>query len=185
VRLASDYQIEDRVFDNVRAHVASADGFIAEITDLNPNVMLELGAALFQDKTRPVVCLRAKSGGKDVPADIIDYIRVEYDREQRDDAALASNLSDVLCPRGSITHDAFRRLVRARRRRYLSKSILRSLAVRLDERQVAQLQGLCVSIEDFQVFEIKELIQRAMIPEHIVHALRGELQAMTSQDAPQ
>ena len=41
--IASDWQFADRIFESVHEHMRQADGFIAEITTANPNVMYELG----------------------------------------------------------------------------------------------------------------------------------------------
>jgi molecular chaperone HtpG len=86
--LASDRKYEDRILDSVRTHMLQADAFIAELTDANPNVMFELGAAFADRRDRPIVQLidGSKFSGKDhpkLPADLQGMIYIDYSRCQQ------------------------------------------------------------------------------------------------------
>jgi HSP90 family molecular chaperone len=74
VVLARDKTYKEVMRDNVREGMVRAHGFIAEISELNPNVMMELGAALFADDGRPTFVLRCEDSTKEIPADIKDLI---------------------------------------------------------------------------------------------------------------
>ncbi len=54
-----------------------AHAFIAEVTDANPNVMFELGAARFDLRERPIVLMR-KNSQQELPADLHGRIYVNY-----------------------------------------------------------------------------------------------------------
>ena len=53
-------------------------GFVADVSDLNPNVMLELGITEADAGRRPVVILR-RQGSADLPADLRGLLYVEYE----------------------------------------------------------------------------------------------------------
>lgn len=67
VRLARDYYSADTQMENVKKHIASAHGFIAEISERNANVMMEIGGILMTGDSRPVFSLCQKQCNKDVP----------------------------------------------------------------------------------------------------------------------
>ena len=78
--VANDRQYKDTVIDNVRSHMDQAHAFIAEVTDANPNVMFELGAARFDLRERPIVLMR-KNSQQQLPADLHGRIYVNYDEK--------------------------------------------------------------------------------------------------------
>jgi len=84
--VANDRQYEDTVIDNVRSHMDQAHGFIAEVTDANPNVMFELGAARFDLRERPIVLMRQNSQ-QQLPADLHGRIYVNYEEKAGQDLA--------------------------------------------------------------------------------------------------
>lgn len=75
--VASDRQYKDTVIDNVRYHLDQAHAFIAEVTDADPNVMFELGAARFDLGERPIVLMR-KDSHLQLPVDLQGRIYVDY-----------------------------------------------------------------------------------------------------------
>lgn len=119
--LASDRQEADRLLDNVQVLMDAADGFIAEITDANPNVMFELGAAFTDRRDRPVVLLREKtsSGGSAVPADLQSMLYIDY---LLDDGSLAEHLRSEMWKSLAI-----REVVGAQPARYISRRRLAEL----------------------------------------------------------
>ncbi|MCX5233824.1 ATP-binding protein [Streptomyces prunicolor] len=89
--VASERQEDHRLLDNVQVLMDGADGFIAEITDSNPNVMFELGAAFADRRERPVILLResASAGATALPADLQALLYIAY---ALDDPSLAEHL---------------------------------------------------------------------------------------------
>ncbi len=109
--ISSDMREEDLLLDNIRFQIEAADGFIADITGLNPNVLFELGAALFTKKERPVVLLQNGVEAESLPADLEGLLRVDYsaapvgrlvsflDSEIRKTRGVDEMLKDVSRPR--------------------------------------------------------------------------------------
>jgi len=78
VVLARDFSYEFTLLDNLRTHMSQADGFVAEISEPNPNVMIEFGAAVLGDnQNRPVIALRSNAA-QDTPADIKGVLYIDY-----------------------------------------------------------------------------------------------------------
>jgi molecular chaperone HtpG len=78
VILARDRTIRRNLFENVKAHIQMVHGFVADVSDLNPNVILELGITEADAGHRPVVILR-RQGSQDLPADLRGLLYVEYE----------------------------------------------------------------------------------------------------------
>jgi molecular chaperone HtpG len=76
--VASDQQDDHRLLDNVELLMNQAHAFLAEITDANPNVMFELGAAFTDRHTRPFALLREQGGNPDLPADLRALLYIDY-----------------------------------------------------------------------------------------------------------
>jgi hypothetical protein len=79
--IAADRQYSDRILENVRDHIADADVFIADVTNANPNVMHELGAARFGRPDCPTMLVARKSdngASPDLPADLAGHIAATY-----------------------------------------------------------------------------------------------------------
>jgi hypothetical protein len=99
--LARDATLSPNLLDNVKAHMYTADAFLADITGLNPNVMMELGMVESDPAGRPVFVLKCKSGkGKkepEVPSDLKGRLYVEYEIATTDsEEEKVRRLSDAL-----------------------------------------------------------------------------------------
>lgn len=68
------------LFEDILVDIASADIAIFEVSDLNPNVFLEMGVALSHGV--PVIPLKHKDSGK-IPSDISGLMWVMYDDNGR------------------------------------------------------------------------------------------------------
>jgi hypothetical protein len=89
LHLARDRTLEPEIVANIRHHVSAADGYIAEISELNPNVMMELGWLFFEPTLRsrfhpelgrpPLIMLWSESeaNGKRPPANLEGSLRVD------------------------------------------------------------------------------------------------------------
>lgn len=74
---ADQKTFDDLIRGNVEAHLDDADFFIGDVTDANPNVMMELGAALYGRSHQPCLLIArvAHLGDKpDLPADLGGHI---------------------------------------------------------------------------------------------------------------
>jgi molecular chaperone HtpG len=119
--VANDRQYEDTVIENVRYHMNQAHAFIAEVTDADPNVMFELGAARFDLRERPIVLMRRNSQ-QQLPADLHGRIDVNY--EER----LGSELADYLDTQLSSDQRVKLLLEKEGRERYISPKFLKEVS---------------------------------------------------------
>lgn len=76
--VASDRQDDHRLLDNVEHLMRQAHAFIAEVSEANPNVMFELGAAFADRHNRPFVLLRQNEAHPPLPADLRSLLYVDY-----------------------------------------------------------------------------------------------------------
>ena len=111
--MASDRKYDDSILGSVRKHMWQADAFIAEVTDANPNVMFELGAAFADRRDRPIIQLLDGSAtvgtnGKTekLPSNLSSMIYIDYEgrvdedlvnfleKEMRKDVTVEALVSD-------------------------------------------------------------------------------------------
>ncbi len=122
--VASDRQYQDTIIENIRFHMNQAHAFLAEVTDANPNVMFELGAARFDLRNRPIVLLR-REGNQELPVDLQGRIYVDYGERSGDE--LADYLEEKLR-----TDERIKLLLtKSGREHYISPTRLQSFAGRL------------------------------------------------------
>ena len=91
--VASDRQDDHRLLDNVELLMSQAHAFIAEVTEANPNVMFELGAAFAERHSRPFALLREHGASPALPADLRGMLYIDYDM---DSPGLGEHLSREL-----------------------------------------------------------------------------------------
>ena len=77
--------IEDAIYDtqvhsNVIKSIRNSHIVIFEISDVNPNVVYELGIASGLEK--PIIILREKSSKEELSTDINQFIYIEYDKNE-------------------------------------------------------------------------------------------------------
>lgn len=148
IRLARDYFSADTQMENVKKHIASAHGFIAEISDRNANVMMEVGGILMTGDSRPVFSLCQKQCNKDVPSDLKGTLLLEYDNN--------TNLTDLirqikeLITRedGRIKIAKLEQLMDMREQHYLSKTCLTGSRVNMPDKQAEKICRKYKTVED-------------------------------------
>lgn len=177
VRLARDYTHEPNLLDNIEVHIRRAHGCIAEISELNPNVMFELGAVMFLDDSRPVFSLRSKDARKEVPVDLKEKLFIPYASLAASAETLESEIRSAFERDGRIVHDGILDLLQKRKKRFLSRVLLESLSIRLGEDEIEGLLRLFNTVEDFIGLDQKEIVQRTSMLEYKIIAIRGELES--------
>ncbi len=90
---ADDKGFADTIYDNVAAWMKLAHAYIADISDLNPNVMMELGYMYWARKPgQPLMVLERQGTGQHL-SDLAGFIRISYpnlsDRHAIEDVAKA------------------------------------------------------------------------------------------------
>ena len=150
--LARDQTIRENLFENVKAHMDVVDGFLADISDLNPNVMLELGMTEGDPQKRPVFVLR-REDAKEPPSDLKERLYIEYklppaDSEDRVQI-LAKQLRQQLRPINDV-----KQLLLRRRVRYLSTQYIREQSMRnhllLNDGDMKHLQEAFPTVEELE-----------------------------------
>ncbi len=152
VQLARDSYKADTLVKNIQCHIADAHVFVAEISELNPNIMMEVGGILISDDTRPVFALRNKDSREKGSAqvDFGDRLTFSYDRRTDSAELIAKQIKDQIFKEGRLVHEALKELIKARKKCFLSRTLLegfREAALRDDA-----IEMICrkfAAVEDF------------------------------------
>lgn len=142
--LARDMVRKSTMRANLSVHIRSSDGFIADVSDHSPNVMMELGWALFDPKLRirPALLLCAKDKEKDFPVDIADQLRIVY-AVALNDPKLIKELAGAFEKNGPLQE-----LAKKERKRFLSSTILRGCYFLPDERRKQLVSKAYATVEE-------------------------------------
>jgi len=142
--VASDRQDDHRLLENIELLMSQAHGFLAEITEANPNVMFELGAAFTDRHSRPFALLREHGASPALPADLNALLYIDYDLA---DTGLEQHLHQALRKNTQI-----RELVdNGNWARYLSPHQLRQrLPFTLDQTVIERLATRFPTVEDWE-----------------------------------
>lgn len=174
--LARDFSHESQLLDDIRAHIDAADGFIAEITELNPNVMLELGAVLIKkDKNKPVFILRGPATVEDkVPSDIQSELYISYNSPDNSDG-IANSIRSRLESNGVMTHSHIISLMEKRTCKALSKTLL--VNSRCNEDEQARILKSYKTVEELLADDPKDVSNNTGVPLHLIKFLVEEIKS--------
>jgi len=184
IRMDRDYTHTDVLLDNIRQNMAQSHGFIAEITDLNPNVMLELGAAMFPNDTRPVFLLRSESHEKEIaadlrtkvskpqselgekseshkkeiPADLKGKLFIPYKSPEEPVESIEKEIQSQFKKDGRLKNEGIKFLLEQRKKHFLSSIFLKKLEdVNLKDGELETLMKKYVTVEDLLKAESSDL----------------------------
>jgi HSP90 family molecular chaperone len=147
--LARDFMNESQLLENIRSHIEAADGFIAEISELNPNVLLELGAVLVKkDHGRPAILLRA-TDGKEIPADIRGELCVPYGSLAAAAEAIVDDIRRAIESNGRTTLSGVRALLDRQTCKVLTAGLLRRPQFRLSPEEADLIRKSYPTVEQF------------------------------------
>ena len=183
VQVARDFTLKPSLLENVGEHIRQADAFIAEITDLNENVMFELGAAMMQSDGRPVFCMRRTDATKSIPADLRDMLRFDYGSINDAVDVLAAGIRKGLEFDGRPSHVGIRTLLERRKKRFLSRTSLRQLRVALRDQEQTIFLRQFGYVEDLVARSATDVAQATGMAAHIAAAIQGELREMADLNA--
>ena len=176
IKSAQDYTYKSGLLENVREHLLRAHGFIAEISDLNPNVMFELGAVMLPDDSRPIFSLRSQDARQDVPADLKQQLFVPYGSIKDPVETLEAAIRKAFERDGRIVHDGINALLAQRQKRFLSRTLLEGLRrTRLESNEIASLMKEYKTVEDLLAAEPAEVFRKTGLQEYVIPAIQGEL----------
>jgi len=123
IATASDYMHKAVLTDNVKEHIRTADAFIAEISDLDANVMMEVGAILISGDSRSLFSLRSQNA-KPLPQDISSNLYIQYTNLDVDIKTLANEIKNAIIRDGKLRYADINSLLASRKKRYLSRTLL-------------------------------------------------------------
>ena len=178
VQLARDIQVKEELLPNVRALMVQAHGFIAELTNLNPNVMFELGAVMQPNSQRPVFCLRGRDNLRDVPADLKQQLFLTYGMVTEPVEKIENDLRGQLEKDGRIINAGLQSLISRRRKRFLSRTLVDGLSTRLEAGQINALMGNFKLVDDLIRCSAADLGSRCKMPVDVANALMTELNGL-------
>ncbi len=206
VRLARDFALSPRLAMSVVEHIRLADAFVADISEDNPNVMFELGAAVLTD--RPIFLLTSVTRKSKPPVDLGDRLYISYPDSPIPPSEVAHALQPFLRKDGKSvalpdflpqwhqgvaeairsglerdgrpTHASLEGLLTQRRIRYLSAALFESLGddFRVAPTAVASLMGNYESVEEVLHAQAEDVVRRTGIRLNMVLMIRAELQEL-------
>lgn len=163
----ADHEVHGKLDDNLRVHLTSASVFVAEISDLNPNVLVEVGR--MEVIGRPILLLR-HAGAKDVPVDIRGHVHQSYELEGDIAGLLKEALpkrKDFVCPAGE---------------HFLSVAAVRTAFPYLDAENARKLASSCSTIQALLRLPADEVTRRNGLPRGLVEdalaALKQKIEAL-------
>lgn len=172
IRLARDYYSADTQMENVKKHIASAHGFIAEISERNANVMMEVGGILMTGDSRPVFSLCQKQCNKDIPSDLNGTLLLPYDYDDPSVEYLTRQIKELITREdGRIKIAKLEKLIDMREQHYLSKTCLTGSRVNMPDKQAEKICRKYKTIEDLLDVSSDEL-NRLRVQRNTIAVLR-------------
>lgn len=159
---ADEKVFERALWGNVKQHLKQAHCFVAEVSDHNPNVMLEIGR--MEALERPLLLLR-RADGPDIPADLAGQLWSGYDPGSM---TLAGELKAEV-----LKHEGF--ADQRGRAHYLSRHTLVGLGV--GEAPARALSGAYETCEAFVNADAETVAGRLGLSRRLVQFAQGELRA--------
>ena len=175
VRLARDYTHKgQRLIDSVKQHIASSHAFIAEISQLNANVMLEAGAILMRMDNRPVFTLRSSDAVDDIPADLKHKLNVNYNTPTDAADVIASVIRNEFIKDGRIAHEDLEELIKIRKALFLSRTLL-DADTRLSDDEKNEIMREYKTVESFMKATPEEISAKTNVHRGIIMAAQDGL----------
>jgi hypothetical protein len=176
VRSTSDYTYKPDRLENIREHIKRAHGFVVEISELNPNIMFELGAVAISDRNRPILPLRSQAATAEVIASFSSQIHTIYSSLNQSVEQLTSEIRQAFQRDGRIAHEGINTLISHRQKRFLSRTLLENLPrTRLDSQEISSLLKHYTSVEDLLAAEPIAVARTTKLEEYVILALRGAI----------
>lgn len=181
VCLARDKYNADTLVENVKSHIAAAQCFIAEISDLNPNVMMEVGGILMSGDKRPVFGLWDTHSTLRKPADFGDWLTFSYSGRSSSPDELVNEITSHLIEGGRIKNARIEELIRRRKELYLSHTLLSGLTeIHLNDSQRASICNKFKTVDSY-VSAKEDVLSTLGVNMHILLGLQDELKKVMEE----
>lgn len=172
VRMARDHYAADTLVENVKQHLATAHGFVAEISEQNANVMMEVGGILMSDDPRPVFALEYPTNKKR-PADFGDKLVFHYSTVQASPEVIAEEVRRRLISNGRICNQRLTELMKQRKKLYLSDILLDKYG-RFNPEERKKIMRNFHTVEELLQAD-DALLEKTGVDTYLLKALRNEL----------
>lgn len=181
VCLARDKYNADTLVENVKSHIAAAQCFIAGISDLNPNVMMEVGGILMSGDKRPVFALWDTHSTLRKPADFGDRLTFSYSGRSSSPDELVNEITSHLIEGGRIKNARIEELIRRRKELYLSHTLLSGLTeIHLNDSQRASICNKFKTVDSY-VSAKEDVLSTLGVNMHILLGLQDELKKVMEE----
>ena len=181
VCLARDKYNADTLVENVKSHIAAAQCFIAEISDLNPNVMMEVGGILMSGDKRPVFALWDTHSTLRKPADFGDRLTFSYSGRSSSPDELVNEITSHLIEGGRIKNARIEELIRRRKELYLSHTLLSGLTeIHLNDSQRASICNKFKTVDSY-VSAKEDVLSTLGVNMHILLGPQAELKKVMEE----
>lgn len=181
VCLARDKYNADTLVENVKSHIAAAQCFIAEISDLDPNVMMEVGGILMSGDKRPVFALWDTHSTLRKPADFGDRLTFSYSGRSSSPDELVNEITSHLIEGGRIKNARIEELIRRRKELYLSHTLLSGLTeIHLNDSQRASICNKFKTVDSY-VSAKEDVLSTLGVNMHILLGLQDELKKVMEE----
>lgn len=125
VQIATDSCEHAELRENIRLLMDKAHGFVAEISEQNANVMIEVGAVLMSDDERFLFPLEIRPRIKPELADIKGLLTFAYPGLNATQDEIEESILSHIYKEGEIIHNALKKLIATQRKAlYLSDALL-------------------------------------------------------------
>ncbi len=181
VCLARDKYNADTLVENVKSYIASAQCFIAEISDLNPNVMMEVGGILMSGDNRPAFALWDTHSKLKKPADFGDRLTFSYSGKTASPDELVDEITNHLIEGGRIKNARIEELIHRRKELFLSHTLLSGLQeISLNDSQRASICNKFKTVDSF-VSAKKDELSTLGVNIHILLGVQDELKKVIEE----
>jgi hypothetical protein len=162
---ADERYIKDEIRGNIQQLMSQSHCYMAEISDTNPNVMIELGM-MRMHMDRPTFLLRKKEVTTDVPANLKGVIYLAYPSKVKSSEELLSALRDEFAKADVIKH------IKGSAK-YLSPYILRVPGI--DHTAIDAITRSYTTVEEFMSLPVDEIAKRTGVLTYLIQALKDHL----------
>ncbi|MBR0283351.1 MAG: ATP-binding protein [Oscillibacter sp.] len=182
VRVAGEFFDTQKLVENVRTQMDSAHGFLAEISEQFPNVMMEAGAVLVSGDERPLFAFRDE-GSPAPPVDFGDHLTYQYGSREQSAEEIAKRIYGQVVKDGDITDGKLSELCAARKKKYLSRTLLEHLQyVKLADKAsghdyIETILRKYQTVEDFLTVSKDELAALCKAPDYVFDTAQKEVDA--------
>jgi len=181
VCLARDKYNADTLVENVKSYIASAQCFIAEISELNPNVMMEVGGILMSGDERPVFVLWDTHSTLRKPVDFGDRLTFSYSGRTASPDELVNEITSHLIEGGRIKNTRIEELMRHRKELFLSHTLLSCLPeIQLSDSQRASICNKFKTVDSF-VSAKEDVLSTLGVNMHFLLGVQDELKKVIEE----